>query len=79
MPHSEIMTHYPVILGPDPSRTVVRPFAPEDPPDFSVPGHPRIQCVVDRVRSLSPARLEELSHRVTDAMAQRYRNIEAYC
>ena len=77
MTKSGILDHYDVILRPDPSRTVVRPFSPEDPQPFAVAGHPRAQRIVDRVLSLDQATLDEELARVTQSLDERHRNVDA--
>ena len=52
-----IMRSLPMVLRPDPSRTVLRPFHPEDPPAFAVKGHPRAERIIQRVLSLDDARV----------------------
>jgi hypothetical protein len=51
----EIMTRSPLTLRPDPSRTVIRRFLPEDPAAYAVKDHPRAQCIADLIwRSTNP-------------------------
>jgi predicted GH43/DUF377 family glycosyl hydrolase len=74
---TDIMTHSAILLRPDPSRTVIRPFAPEDPAPFVVPGHPRTQRIVNRVLGMSQQELEDDRARVTDSLDERHRDVDA--
>src|SRR3569832_1612103 len=53
-----VLDHYDLILRPDPSRTVVRPFQLEYPGRFNAPEHSRAQAIVDRVMTLGDDRLD---------------------
>lgn len=77
MAKSNMMTHSHLHLRPDPSRTVIRPFMPEDPPAFAVEGHPRVRRIAERVLGLDQAGLrEELAH-LMPSLASRHRDVEA--
>jgi predicted GH43/DUF377 family glycosyl hydrolase len=77
MAKANMMTHSHLHLRPDPSRTVIRPFMPEDPPAFAVEGHPRAQRIAERVLGLDEAGLrEELAH-IMPSLASRHRDVEA--
>ena len=52
-----VLDHHDLILRPDPSRTVVRPFELEYPGRFRVEGHPRAQAIVDRILTLDETAL----------------------
>ena len=69
-----IVTELPILLRPDPMRTVVRPFLPSDPEAYAVPGHPRGERIVRRVLALSPAELEEELERVELSLDTRHRH-----
>ncbi len=71
-----IMTHSDILLHPDPSRTVIRPFSPEDPQGFVVPGHPRAGRIIDRVLAMDDSELEIDRARVTDSLDERHRDVE---
>ena len=45
---ADMMTHSDLVLRPDPSRTVIRPFMPGDPPGYDK-DHPRVQRVADQL------------------------------
>ncbi|WP_242095770.1 glycoside hydrolase family 130 protein [Sphingomonas sp. CROZ-RG-20F-R02-07] len=77
MPGTDIMTHLEVILRPDPSRTVLRPFDLSDPDGFRVEGHSRAQRIVDRVMTLDAADLAFELERVVGALNSRHRHVEA--
>jgi predicted GH43/DUF377 family glycosyl hydrolase len=75
-PERDIITHSRVILKPDPSRTVIRPFSPADPQGFVDKDHPRAQRIVDRVLALDDAALHDALKRVNGSLADRHANIE---
>jgi predicted GH43/DUF377 family glycosyl hydrolase len=77
IPEDDVMMHLPVLLKPDPKRTVIRPFVPADPPGFEIPGHPRAQRITDHVLSLNPVRFERALKRVIHQLSTRHRNVEA--
>ena len=68
MTMNDPMTYLPIILRPDPSRTVVRPFTPEDPSAFALPGASRAQRIVDRVLKLGPDELIAESRLITNSL-----------
>ncbi|WP_420139079.1 glycoside hydrolase family 130 protein [Sphingomonas sp.] len=70
MAGTDLMTHSQIILRPDPSRTVVRPFEPGDPDGFAN-GHSRVSRIADRVLTLDEAHLREELGRITDSFANR--------
>ena len=76
MPGTDIMTHSELILRPDPSRTVLRPFDVSDPDGFAVEGHSRAQRVVDRVMTLDKAALAVELDRVVASLNSRHRDVE---
>jgi predicted GH43/DUF377 family glycosyl hydrolase len=73
---SYIATYSDLILRPDPSRTVIRPFAPDDPAAFAVADHPRAQRIVDRVLAFDETQLVTSLARLEAALANRHRNID---
>jgi predicted GH43/DUF377 family glycosyl hydrolase len=77
MTGTDIMTHSALILRPDPSRTVIRPFYLEDPAPFVVKGHPRAERIVNRILSLDDAELHTELDRVVASLSERHRNVEA--
>ncbi len=76
MADSDIMTHSPLILRPDPSRTVIRPFSPEDPTGFVIKGHPRSQRIADRVLAMDDAEVSRMVTALRAPMNERHRDAE---
>ncbi len=74
---TDIMTHSSVILRPDPTRTVIRPFDLEDPATFAVAGHSRAQRIVDRVLSLDDAQLAQMLDATMTSLIERHRDVES--
>jgi predicted GH43/DUF377 family glycosyl hydrolase len=77
MRKNTMLTPTDVMLRPDPSRTVVRPFSPDYPSRFQQPGHSRLQVIVDRVLSLDAAGLEHEHEKVTLSLDERHRDVDA--
>ncbi len=76
MTTGNIMLHSRVVLRPDPSRVVMRPFIPaEDPPAFASGRAPRAQRIADRVLGLSQADMEVELSRVTASLTERHHDI----
>jgi predicted GH43/DUF377 family glycosyl hydrolase len=78
-----LVTTLDVTLGPDPTRTVIRPFMPSDPAPYATDGHPRAQRIVRRVLAMPPdvvtaqlglsrASLDERHRDVHDILARRF-------
>ena len=67
----------PVLLEPDPSRTVIRPFDFAYPPAFSGDRENRRLVVARRVLALNEAEQTRVVERMLDAMRERHRNVEA--
>lgn len=72
-----VLDHHDLILRPDPSRTVVRPFQLEYPGRFAVAGHSRAQAIVDRVMSLDEARLDCELKLIVESLDERHRDVDA--
>ncbi|WP_010183255.1 glycoside hydrolase family 130 protein [Sphingomonas sp. PAMC 26605] len=72
-----IVDHADLILRPDPSRTVVRPFGLDYPKAFQVEGHSRTQAIVDRVLTLDDAGLAAELAITTDSLDERHRDVDA--
>ena len=73
----EIMTHLPVVLRPDPSRVVIRPFIPAETPfDDAANNRPRAQRIADRVMALGDAEMRAELARVTESLTERHHDIE---
>jgi predicted GH43/DUF377 family glycosyl hydrolase len=66
---TDIMTHSPLVLRPDPARTVLRPFA-LDAPD----GRP--DRIVERVLGLDQEMVGQELQRVMDGLTDRHRDVE---
>ena len=76
MQKPELLTHCDLMLRPDPSRTVVRPFAPDYPSRFQVEGHNRLEVIAARVMALDGAELDEQLRRVTLSLDERHRDVD---
>ncbi|QNA82972.1 glycosidase [Sphingomonas sp. So64.6b] len=76
MAGTDIMTHSALILRPDPSRTVIRPFSLEDPAPFIVKDHPRAERIIARVMSLDDDELRTELDRVVTSLSERHRDVE---
>jgi hypothetical protein len=61
-------------LKADPSRTVIRPFFPEDPVDFAIAGHPRVRRIADRVLAMSDEQVRYGIARLIPTLSQRHRH-----
>ena len=72
-----VLDHYDLILRPDPSRTVVRPFQLEYPGRFNAPEHSRAQAIVDRVMTLGDDRLDCELKLIVESLDERHRDVEA--
>ena len=58
---SDLVTHIPVTLHPDPSRVVIRPFMPaDDQAPFIDPARSRAQRITDRVLTFDKAVVEDV-------------------
>ncbi len=73
----DMMTHLPVLLRPDPSRVVIRPFIPaEARVDNAADNRPRAQRIADRVLALCEAEMRGELGRVTASLTERHNDIE---
>lgn len=70
------MSHLPIMLRPDPSRTVVRPFMPGDPSAFAVESMPRSKRIIDRVMALSSEEVAGERERITESLDERHRDVD---
>jgi predicted GH43/DUF377 family glycosyl hydrolase len=68
--------HSELVLRPDPSRTVVRPFSPGDPDGFAVPGRPRGRRILERVLALDDGEVRGLLDFVMETFESRHRDID---
>jgi predicted GH43/DUF377 family glycosyl hydrolase len=71
-----VLDHHDLILRPDPSRTVVRPFALEYPGRFNVEGHSRTQAIVDRILTLDEMDLQSELDLLTHSLDERHRDVD---
>ena len=76
MSGTDLMIHSKVILHPDPSRTVVRPFQPGDPEGFAVEGQPRPHRIAERILSLDEVGLKAELDRIMASFSGRQDDIE---
>ena len=74
---TDIMTHSPVILRPDPSRTVIRPFDLSDPKGYDDQAENRPTRIADRVKSLDQPTLEDELARVMGHLRERHQDADA--
>ncbi len=63
-----------VVLRPDSTRTVIRPFVLDDPEGFAQKDHPRSQRIIDRVLSLDAAGVKRELELVANALDDRHRD-----
>jgi predicted GH43/DUF377 family glycosyl hydrolase len=66
-----------IFLCPDPMRTVIKPFLPDDPAAFAVEGHPRAERIIARVLALSADDLPRELERMRESLDHRHRDVEA--
>ena len=66
-----------LVLRPDPSRTVLRPFEPGDVGEVPPGGRHRAQRITDRVLALPDGEIAQLYARTMDVLASRHRDVEA--
>src|SRR3569623_1862173 len=72
-----VLDHHDLILRPDPSRTVVRPFQLEYPGRFKLADHSRAQAIGDRVMTLDEARLDCELKLIVESLDERHRDVDA--
>lgn len=72
------VTHLPPTLTPDPKRTVIRPFLPEDPAPFRVEGAPRGDRVVQKVLDIPDDAVDRILDMVVEALSRRHRDIPEF-
>ena len=74
---NDIVSHLPLLLKPDSTRVVIRPFMPaEDEEEFATPGCPRAQRIADRVLALAPASVAEELHGIVASLSEHHRDVE---
>jgi predicted GH43/DUF377 family glycosyl hydrolase len=74
---ASVLDHHPMILRPDPSRTVVRPFQLDYPDRFRTAGCSRSQAIVDRVMTLGDHQLAGELALITASLDERHRDVDA--
>ncbi|MDB5673910.1 MAG: glycosidase [Sphingomonas bacterium] len=72
-----VLDHHDLILRPDPSRTVVRPFQLDYPTRFQTEGYTRSQVIVDRVMTLGERELSSELALITASLDERHRDVDA--
>jgi predicted GH43/DUF377 family glycosyl hydrolase len=65
----------PVLIRPDPTRTVIRPFAPGDPAPFATYDRPRALRIAERILSLSERAAQKQLDLLMRSLAGRHRDI----
>lgn len=71
----DLLVRSPLVLRPDPSRTVVRPFAPGDPAAFAVEKHPRARRIIERVLGMHASELRRELLVVAESLDERHRDV----
>jgi hypothetical protein len=75
-PPDDLVTHLPILLKPDPTRVVIRPFMPaEDEPEFATAQHTRAQRIADRVLALGDVEAKEELHGILASLSQHHRGV----
>ncbi len=73
----ELVTHSEVLLQPDPTRVVIRPFTPaDDDAEVAASGSTRAQRIADRVLALDPTNIAETLRGVVAKMSEHHRDVE---
>jgi hypothetical protein len=65
-----------ILLRPEPSRVVLRPFIPAEDGGTPIAGRPRVERILDRVLNLSQVELDHELHRVLSSLTDRHRDVE---
>jgi len=73
---TDLMTHSQVILHPDPSRTVVRPFEPTDPEGYQNEKESRLHRIAMRILTLDEQQLAEELRRIMDSFQGHQGDVE---
>ena len=77
LPRAAIIDRSPIIIKPDPTRTVVRPFSPGDPAPFARSDHPRALRIANRVLALTPAATDARLAEFMRSLSERHRDVPA--
>jgi predicted GH43/DUF377 family glycosyl hydrolase len=75
MPDGTLLKHSDIVLKPDPSRTVVKPFSPQYPQAYAGNG-PRTSAIVERILSLDPAEFERDLRETLESLDARHRDVD---
>jgi predicted GH43/DUF377 family glycosyl hydrolase len=78
MKGTDLMTHLGVILRPDPSRTVVRPFEPGYPDGYGDKDVPRVRRIVERILTLDEQGLDAELHRIKSSFSSPDARLKQY-
>lgn len=74
---ASFVRHLSPTLLPDPKRTVIRPFLPDDPEPFRVEDHPRGDRIVDRIQTMDDAEVDAMVGIILDGLGARHREVPA--
>jgi predicted GH43/DUF377 family glycosyl hydrolase len=73
----DIVSHLALLLKPDATRVVIRPFVPsEDEPEFATAGCTRAQRIADRILALDPAAGAEELGGIVAGLSDHHRDVE---
>jgi predicted GH43/DUF377 family glycosyl hydrolase len=73
----DIVSHAKILLQPDPTRVVIRPFIPaEDEPEFATAGCTRAQRIADRVLGLDPTDVTDELRDIVANLSEHHRDVE---
>jgi predicted GH43/DUF377 family glycosyl hydrolase len=75
---AEIVTLSDVTLFPNAARTIIRPFVPQDPQEYSDPELPRPKRIAERVLGMSDAQVEDTLALLLETMRGRMRDPERF-
>jgi predicted GH43/DUF377 family glycosyl hydrolase len=73
-----IVNHSDLVLQPDSGRKLVRPFLPQDPPEYADPHRSRAQRIADRVLALAEEEVCDWLSRLKQALSYPLANVEVY-
>jgi predicted GH43/DUF377 family glycosyl hydrolase len=75
-PPDDLVTHLPILLKPDPTRVVIRPFMPaEDEPELATGQRTRAQRITDRVLALGETEAKEELRGILASLSQHHRDV----
>jgi predicted GH43/DUF377 family glycosyl hydrolase len=73
----ELVAHSEILMRPDPTRVVIRPFTPaDDDAEVSASGSTRAQRIADRVLALDPTEIAEELRGIVAKMSEHHRDVE---